>query len=94
MSFELILQLLGWAMVGIPLIIWLFIAAHLTIGAAKDDPPIMALVMLGTTIVVIGAAILIFTYTTDILPRVFSPAAQTAPTGTLERGESADADYL
>ena len=64
-SLELILKSLGWVMAGLPVAVCALIAVVMIRGAAKDDPVVMSLVMIGLTVFGIGAGILILMYLTD-----------------------------
>ena len=67
MTLELILTLLGWAMVLIPFGLFLFISAYMFWGVAKDDGMVKGLVMLFLFVFSLGAGMLAIVYFTDFL---------------------------
>jgi hypothetical protein len=67
MTLELVITLLGWAMVLIPIALFLFISAYMFWGIAKDDGMIKSLVMLFLFVFTLGAGMLGIVYFTDLL---------------------------
>ena len=61
-----VLKFLGWVFAGIPILAFLSISIFVIWGAAKDDEIIMAIALLGITVFVIGAILLLLVYLTDL----------------------------
>ena len=67
MSLDLTVKIIGMALAGIPLGVVLTVSIYMVLGAANDDVVIKSLVMLGTSMFLVGLIILALAYFTDIL---------------------------
>jgi len=67
MSLDLTVKIIGWALAGIPFGVVLTVSIYMVLGAANDDVVIKSLVMLGTSMFLVGLIILALAYFTDIL---------------------------
>lgn len=67
MSLDLAIKLIGWAFVGVPVVVFLAISGVMVWGAAQDDEIIKAIVMLALSVFAIGLLILVVAYFTTFL---------------------------
>ena len=66
MTLETLVKIIGFAMTGVPLTVFIVISIFMFKGAAEDDDVVKSLVMLTFAIFAIGAVILALVYLTDI----------------------------
>lgn len=67
MTLTLTIKILGWVMALAPLVVAMGVSFHLILGAADDDGDIKALITLGFAVTLLGVAILLLSYFTDLL---------------------------
>ncbi|MBI4592352.1 hypothetical protein HY733_02805 [Candidatus Uhrbacteria bacterium] len=67
MTLVLTLKILGWMFALIPFTAFVFISINLIKGVGKDDPLILALVLIGLTMFLMGVITLMVVYLTNYI---------------------------
>ena len=66
LQLSLLLKIIGWILAGAPFAGFILFSIHMIRGISEDDEMVKGLLSIGFTIFLIGAAILVATYVTDL----------------------------
>ena len=69
-NLALVVEIFGWILLVGPVLAMLAACVHVIIGAAKDDDMIRGFVMLGFSLMLLGAVMLALAYLTPLLKRI------------------------